>query len=87
MGIVEQTRLIDGVELEKAPEKESTRAKLEGYAGRGQTEPPQFKLNEMDIDAVLQARDRAEQGDVENLTPDDWAVCAGALRPQITGFR
>jgi len=84
MGIVEQTRLIDGVELEKAPEKESTRAKLEGYAGRRQTEPPQFKLNEMDIDAVLQARDHAEQGDVENLTPDDWAV---SLELAATDYR
>lgn len=84
MGIVEDTRLIDGVELEKGPERESVKDKLNGFANKSQTEPPQLKVSEMEVDAILQARDRVEQGDMDNLTPDDWAV---ALELAATDYR
>lgn len=74
MGILENSKLIDGIELDKVPERESTRSKLEGFAARGQTEPPKLKINEMEVAAILQAKEHADNCDVEHLTPDEWRV-------------
>ena len=74
MGIVKESNMIDGIELEKSPERESTREKLENFAARGQTEPPQLRINGMEIGEVLQAKERVESGDIENRTSSDWRV-------------